>query len=313
MKLCDAVTRYVTHKRSMGQRFTTEERTLKSFCRGQPNKDIEHIGPKQVLTFLAGRGGPPTGFWQRKHGVLSGFYRFAISHGYVERSPLPKTVPKVPQQFVPYIYSQAELRRLMDATATCFKSPRCRLDATTYRALLLLLYGAALRIGEAVSLTLADVDLDAALLKIRESKFYKARLVPIGSDLVTVLTAHLSCRRARGAHGDAPLFVRRSGDPLTRHDAENAFRRLRVEAQVLRQDKARYQPRLHDLRHSAATHRLLAWYQSGADVQRMLPQLATYLGHIHITGTQRYLTLTPQLLQQASQRFERYALGGRHE
>jgi hypothetical protein len=58
---------------------------------------------------------------------------------------------------------------------------------------------------------------------------------------------------------------------------------------------------------------LLSWYESGADVQRLLPQLATYLGHIHITGTQRYLTLTPQLLQQASQRFERYALGGHHE
>jgi integrase len=82
---------------------------------------------------------------------------------------------------------------------------------------------------------------------------------------------------------------------------------------VLRQDKARYQPRLHDLRHSAATHRLLSWYQNGVDVQRMLPQLATYLGHVHITGTQHYLSLTPQLLQQASQRFERYALGGSDE
>lgn len=313
MKLCDAVTRYVTHKRSMGQRFTTEERTLKSFCRAQPDNDIERIGARQVLAFLAGCGGPPTRFWHRKHEVLRGFYRFAISHGYVDRSPLPKSVPKVPQQFVPYIYSQAELKRLMDATVACFKSPRCHLDAATYRTLLLLLYGAALRISEAVSLTLADADLEAALLKIRESKFYKARLVPIGADLVTVLTVHLSCRRARGAHAEAPLFVRRSGDPLTRRDAENAFCRLRVEAQVLRQDKARYEPRLHDLRHSAATHRLLAWYQSGADVQRMLPQLATYLGHIHISGTQRYLTLTPQLLQQAGQRFERYALGGRHE
>jgi site-specific recombinase XerD len=82
---------------------------------------------------------------------------------------------------------------------------------------------------------------------------------------------------------------------------------------VLRYDGGRYQPRLHDLRHAAAVHRLISWYRQGADVQRLLPQLATYLGHIHIAATQRYLTMTPELLHEASQRFERYALGGHHE
>jgi site-specific recombinase XerD len=138
-------------------------------------------------------------------------------------------------------------------------------------------------------------------------------LVPIGADLASVLTQHLTRRRAQNANTDAPLFVRRAGTRLTRAAAENAFCRLRVLAKVLRHDGSRYQPRLHDLRHSSATYRLLSWYQSGADVQRLLPKLATFLGHIHISGTQRYLTLTPQLLQKASQRFERYAFGGRHE
>ena len=81
----------------------------------------------------------------------------------------------------------------------------------------------------------------------------------------------------------------------------------------MRHDGGRFQPRLHDLRHTSATHRLLSWYQDGADVQRLLPQLATYLGHVHIVGTQRYLTLTPQLLEQAGRRFERYAFGGCHD
>ncbi len=312
MKLNEAVTRYVTQKRSMGMRFATEERTLKSFCRIEGDQDLARIGPTQVLAFLAGNG-PPTRFWHRKQEVLRGFYRFAIAHGYVDVPPLPKRVPKLPHHFVPYIFSHAELKRLLDATVPCFANPRCRVDADTYRVLLLLLYGAALRISEALSLTLGDVDLDAALLQIRDSKFYKTRLVPIGADLTAVLVQHLSRRRADRAGDDAPLFARRTGDPVTRRDAESAFCRLRAQAHVLRQDGARYQPRLHDLRHTSATHRLLCWYQSGADVQRLLPQLATYLGHIHIAGTQRYLTLTPQLLQQASQRFEHYALGGHHE
>lgn len=312
MKLHDTVTQYVTYKQSMGIRFTTEQRALKSFCCAQGDKDLAQITSKAVLAFIAGNG-PPTRFWLRKHEVLSGFYRFALARGYVDSSPLPKNVPRLPHRFEPYIFSHAELKRLLQATDPCFANPRGYVDAATYRTLLLLLYGAALRISEALSLTLDNVDLDATVLWIHESKFYKTRLVPFGDDLSIVLSQHVARRRTDRAHVDAPLFIRRTGDPLTRRDAESAFCRLRVHANVRRCDGARYQPRLHDLRHSSATHRLLSWYKSGADVQRLLPQLATYLGHIHLSGTQRYLTLTPQLLQQASQRFEHYALGGHHE
>ena len=73
-----------------------------------------------------------------------------------------------------------ELRRLLDVVAAT-DHPRCRIDPDTYRTLLLLLYGAGLRISEALALTLADVDLDSGILCIRESKFYKTRLVPIGA------------------------------------------------------------------------------------------------------------------------------------
>ena len=311
MKLRDAVTQYVTHKRSMGMRFNTEERGLKSFCHSQEGKDLAQIEPEDVLVFLAGNG-PPTLFWHRKHEALSGFYRFAIAHGYTNQSPLPRRVPRLANPFVPYIFTQEEIKRLLKATDSCFADPRGRLDASTYRTLLLLLYGAGLRISEALSLTLADVDLDAAVLHIHESKFYKTRLVPVGADLCDVLTQHVVRRVADHAHSDAALFVRRTGNRLTRAAAENAFCRLRVCANVLRHDGSRFQPRLHDFRHTAATHRLVQWYQEGKDVQRLLPRLATFLGHIHIVGTQKYLALTPQLLQQASQRFERYALGDRH-
>ena len=109
------------------------------------------------------------------------------------------------------------------------------------------------------------------------------------------------------------LFLTRSATPLARNTAERIFSRLRVRAGVLRHDGGRYQPRLHDLRHAAAVHRVVSWYRQGADVQRLLPQLATYLGHVHISATQRYLTLTPELLHEASQRFEHYARGGQHE
>jgi site-specific recombinase XerD len=312
MKLSEAAANYVAHKQSIGMRFRTEARTLKSFCGAMGKVSLQRVSPDRVHAYLAGTG-PVTRFWERKHSVLDGFYRFAIGRGHVASSPLPRTVPKPLQTFVPYIYSHEELERLLSAVVA-HDNPRGAIDPTTFRLLLLLLYGAGLRISEALGLTLADIDLTAAVLHVRESKFYKTRLVPIGFDLIRLLTPYATTRRRNHATPDSPFFVSRRGDAVTRSNAENAFCRLRVRAGVMRDDgNPRHQPRLHDLRATFAVHRLISWYRSGADLQRLLPQLSTYLGHINIQGTQRYLTLTPELLREASDRFERYAWGPPHE
>lgn len=92
------------------------------------------------------------------------------------------------------------------------------------------------------------------------------------------------------------------------------FRQVRKSASIVRETESRYQPRLHDLRHTAAVHRVVAWYRAGADVQRWLQPLSTYLGHIDIASTQRYLSMTPELLVEANHRFEQYARPGtRHD
>ncbi len=311
MKLSALAAQYVAYKQSMGIRFHTEARTLQSFCRAMGDIAVAEIAAESVQAYLAGAG-PVTRFWHRKHEVLRGFYRFAMARGYAASSPLPKIIPK-PPQFVPHIFSHEELQRLLDATACC-ESPRSKLPPYTCRMLLLLLYGAGLRISEALSLTLADVDLPAGILTIRESKFYKTRLVPMSPALTSALGAYVTQRaKEHPTKLDAALFLTRTATPVARHTAENIFSRLRLRAGVLRPAGGRYQPRLHDLRHAFAVHRLVSWYRQGADVQRLLPQLATYLGHVHIAATQRYLTLTPELLQEASLRFERYAGEGLHE
>jgi integrase/recombinase XerD len=309
MKLSEAVGQYVSHKQSMGMRFSTEQRTLKSFCRAMGDIAIADIAADPVLAFIAGKG-PVTRFWHRKREVLVGFYRFAIARGYCVVAPLPTNVPKPPQPFVPYIYSCEELRRLLDATSWC-EHPLSKVQPYTYRALLLLLYGAGLRIGEALALTLNDVNLPIGLVQIRESKFYKTRLVPLGPDLINVLSAYANQRsKTHSSRSDRPFFVCRNGNAITRRTADGIFDQLRRRAKVQRSDGGRFQPRLHDTRHSFAVHRLISWYRQEADVQRLLPQLATYLGHVHIGATQRYLTMTPELLREAGKRFERYSLGG---
>jgi site-specific recombinase XerD len=311
MKLSALVAQYVAYKQSMGMRFHTETRTLRSFCRAMGEVSVAQIAPDPVQAYIAGTG-PVTRFWHRKHEVLRGFYRLAMARGYAASSPLPQIIPK-PPHFVPHIFSHDELQRWLDATACC-AGPRSKLQPYTFRMLILLLYGAGLRISEALSLRLSNVDLTAGVLTIRESKFYKTRLVPMGPDLAGAVGRYVAQRaKEHPTQLDGALFPTRTGTPVARHTAENIFRRLRVRAGVLRQDGGRYQPRLHDLRHAFAVHRLVSWYRQGADVQRLLPQLATYLGHVHIAATQRYLTLTPELLHEASQRFERYARERQHE
>jgi site-specific recombinase XerD len=290
----------------MGSRSRTEATILKAFCKAVGDIAITDVEPRQVTSYLAGSG-PVTRYWHRKYEALTGFYRFALGRGYVALSPLPKTVPKRPEPFRPHIFPEQELRRLFKVAGE-LEAPRMALQGATLRPLLLLLYGAGLRISEALALTLADVDLSANVLTIRESKFYKTRLVPIGPRLTAVLRTYADDRHRQGHVKDPahPFFVTRTDTAVTRGMAESAFVRLRSIADIAREDGARYQPRLHDLRHTMAVHRLVAWYREGADVQRLLPQLATYLGHVDVAATQRYLTMTPELLEQASRRFERY-------
>jgi site-specific recombinase XerD len=290
MKLAQVIALYVAFRTNLGVSFENDAKLLQMFSRvvGE-TLDISSVQADRVKAFLDGRG-PITRYWHRKLTVLRGFYRYAISRGYVAVAPLPTMVPKQPERFVPHIYSREELQRLLDGTSN-YQKQRIQMEPHTFRTILLALYGAALREGECLSLTLSDVDLHQSLLTIRDTKFYKSRLVPLGCDLNEAMLRYVT-----------NLGERISNDLLRR-----AFRRLRRQTGIRRADGARFQPRLHDLRHSAAVHRLTTWYREGKDVQKLLPLLSTYMGHTNIGGTQHYLTMTPELLEQASARFATYA------
>jgi site-specific recombinase XerD len=310
MKFTQLIALYVAFRKNLGQDFKSNERRLRTFSRfvGE-SADVRSVKPPQVAAFLAGRG-PITRYWHLKYGTLRGFFSYAVTRGYLSTSPLPATVPRPPARFVPHIYSREELRRLLDSTGSYQKhKTRIVMEPQTFRAILLLLYGAALRVSEALFLNLADVDLEEAVIVIRDTKFYKTRLVPLGSDLNDVMTQYAKLRKRDGhsQSNNAPFFVTWLGARISSGLLRRAFRRLRTYSGVRRQGP--HQPRLHDLRHAAAVHRLTAWYREGKDVQRLLPLLSTYLGHVDITSTQRYLTMTPELLHEASQRFAQYVFG----
>jgi integrase/recombinase XerD len=304
----DLVTHYVAFRRTLGGCCNIAEQALRSFCRAVgPPTPVTRIRPKAVAKFLAGIG-PITRTWHFKCFTLKGFFRFAISRGHLDKAPLPTELPKRPPTLAPSIYSRDELRRLLDAISS-LRRPCARVEPPTLRALLLLMYGAGLRRGEVLRLTAADVDLPHSLLTIRHTKFFKSRLVPISPDLTKVLHDYAGWRATThpSASTTSTFFLSKQGEAIHRCALASAFKCLREYAGVRRTDGARYQPRLHDLRHTFAVHRLTAWYRQGADVQRLVYHLSVYLGHACLTSTQVYLTMTPELLQQAGTRFERYA------
>jgi integrase/recombinase XerD len=187
-------------------------------------------------------------------------------------------LPKLPPQQAPYIYSTEELRRLLDATSILKVGHSPQVPAM-YCTLLLLLYGSGMRIGEALRLVLQDVDLTEQIITVRDAKFFKTRLVPIGPKLNRELTAHIERRRLLPLpRGEAsPLFTTRDGRPWQYVRVISWFQHLRRDAGISCPVGEPRPPRLHDIRHTAAVHRVIAWHRSGQDVQRLLPQLAPTL------------------------------------
>lgn len=307
MKLSRVVEEYVSAKRSMGMRFHTQAETLERFSRAMGPISILNVSPPLVLAFLPSSGRVTTS-WHQKFSTIRGLYRFAISRGYARSCPLPDVLPKRPPYARPYIYSSGELRRLLSAANILDRRPR-GLQAAAFRTLILLLYGSGLRISEALALDVNDVDLAQGLLVVRHSKFDKSRLVPIGPKLIAVLRRHAAQGPGLPSRPLMPssFFVTATGVSAQPQTADHDFRIVRGEAHICREDGAYFQPRLHDLRHTFAVHRLTSWYRSGADVQRLLPKLSTYMGHVGIAETAHYLTMTPELLNEANRRFEHYA------
>jgi site-specific recombinase XerD len=315
MKLAQVVDDYVAWKRSLGFRFRSAAIILKAFVREAGHIETDGVGQEVVAAFLRGPRPQIRPSWYTKYFAVAGLVRFALQRGLLSTSPLPFIVPKRPEYARPYIYSTDELQHILDGStildARNRKSGRAAsITPLTFRTLILLLYGAGLRLSEALALTVADIDVAASTLVVRNTKFFKTRLLPIGPQLSSALELYADARLAflkRPPSADTYL-IRRDGMAISREAAERYFRMVRSHVGLRRRDGAYFQPRLHDLRHTFAVHRLVAWYRQGADVQLMLPKLSTYLGHIGLAETQHYLTMTPDLLREASQRFERYAV-----
>jgi integrase len=209
----------------------------------------------------------------------------------------------------PYIFAPAEIERVL-ATAREFPSPHAPLRPRTLYTMLVLAYCVGLRLGEIVRLQVRDLRWAEQALDIRESKFFKSRRLPVAASTLAVLQQYWAARRAAGIPEapETPLFCHRGGG--YGHGTAGHLLCGVLRAAGLKPGRGRVGPRLHDLRHSFVVHRMLAWYREGVDPQAKLPYLWTYLGHRGLSSSLVYLTITQELLHQASERFRAFAAPG---
>lgn len=207
----------------------------------------------------------------------------------------------------PYIYSEAEVRRLLE-TARSFPSPQSPLRPLTLYTMLVLAYCAGLRLGEIVHLNVGDVDLGDETIEIRDTKFFKSRRLPLAPSVMSALRHYLDVRLQAGAPTEpsSALFWHQQASGRYSYVMAGKLLVRVLRRAGLKPAKGRVGPRIHDLRHAFVVNRMLTWYREGINPQSRLPHLATYLGHKDVHSTLVYLTVTQDLLQQASERFRAF-------
>ena len=310
------IEQFLAHKRALGRRYDVEEKTLALLDVYLLNNNIGHraaITPAVVDAFLLSRPRSRPRSYNHLRCTLGRLFSYLVDQGKLSTTPLRSPPRRVSYQRTPFIFDAAAARRLLALAKTLPDNGGTLERGSTYFALFAILYGLGLRVGEACRLHIKDVDLERQLLVIRETKFYKSRLVPFGPKLGAVLARHRRQRQATlsgATPEDQPLFSLRSGRPINPGTVSQTFHalvpRLRLEIPL-----GVSPPRLHDLRHSFAVGALTRWYRQGLDPTTRLLALSTFLGHVDVNSTALYLTTTPDLLEQASCRFRAFATATR--
>lgn len=309
-----ALAEYVATMRALGTELRWPASILQRFVDLLEEEGAAFITTELALRWATEPRDVQAATWARRLSIVR---RFAVwVHATDPRTEIPprSLLPARHRRKPPHIYSDGELAQIMEAAASL--PSRTGVRALTYETLVGLLAATGLRPGEALALDDQDVDLQQGVLAIRNTKFGKSRFVPVEESVQAAL-ARYACRRdSLQPHRETRAFlVSARGRRVSGCAARRTFAKLlqtlglRAEKEGNRRGRG---PRLQDLRHTFATRRMLAWYRAGLDVERLLPALATYLGHGRVQDTYWYIEAVPELLQLATDyQAARTAGGGR--
>ena len=301
-----SVQRYLEERRRLGFALKSPGTELLRFARFADARG--HRGPLTLELQLD---------WAREHvartGPVTAARRLEIVRPFAAhyRQFEPATVVPPPfilgrghRRLAPHIYTDQEIGDLLDLCGRM--TPQGGLRPLTYKTLFGLIAATGLRISEALQLQVADVDLPAATLTVRQTKFHKSRCLALHASVVQALSEYLRVRqRFVGGAGDTPVFATSTGRALLSNRVHKVFARLRDQlGWRARGEHAR--PRIHDMRHTMVVRRVQRWHEAGVSIDHAMFWLCTYLGHATISATYWYLTGTPELMELVGARFERF-------
>ena len=292
---------YLAIRRRLGFTMPQDGRTLEGFVAFLDRDGAPRITTELALTWARLPVDVHPFTWRQRLTLARGFARYLATIDPASEVPSVDLLPGHRPRITPYVYSEIEITALMAAA----RGLRPALRAARHETLIGLLAVTGCRPAEALGLDRADVDLDNGVVHVRVGKKNKQRDVPVHQSTVSALRGYAHLRDARVLTPSTPaFFLSARGRRMGRKELNATFIKL-VRQVGLEGAGARARPRPYDLRHAFAVHTLIDWYRTGENVDRRMPLLSTYLGHVDPASSYWYLEAVPELLQLVTERMER--------
>ena len=294
--LSDHVDDYLRLRRALGYKLERAGRLLPQFIDYLQAADATTVTSDLAISWAREATNARPNYWAARLAVVRGFARYLHTIDPTTQIPPAGVFPTRRHRPAPYLWSEQDIHRVLDATAT-LSTP---LKAATYQALFGLLAVSGMRGGEAVGLDRDDFDITSGVITIRHAKFDRPRLVPLHPTTTTALHTYLGERdQLCPAPTSAALFITGTGGRLNRSEIAKTLRQLTT-ATGLRTDTVHPTP--HQLRHSFAVRTMIDWHRSGVSIDDRIAVLSTYLGHVSPADTYWYLSASPELMSLAADR-----------
>ena len=304
MNLHQALQDYLAMRRALGYKLYTDGIALTSFVSFMEQHHKNIISTKLALAWATLPSTAQPAWLAKRLSMVRVFARYCRVMDSRSEVPPCGLLPMQCQRRTPYLFSDDNIQQLLQASLQLDRKDYF-FNQTLY-CLFGLLSVSGLRVGEALNLTINDVDLETGVLTIRGAKFGKSRLIPLHSTTVSVLAKYRGMREETLAGKQlSHWFVGRQRGRLSyacvRYHFNSLLTSIGLGGQV-----GNCRPHLHDLRHHFALSTLIMWYRNGSDVERCLPILSAYLGHVETRDTYWYLSACPELMNGAKMRLEQH-------
>jgi integrase/recombinase XerD len=292
---------YINVRRSLGYKLKEQERYLKEFIKFLKKKDYQYITVKIATEWATLPHDAKLATWSQRLSIVRLFARYRIAEDPRTEIPPSYLLSQQPNRVTPYIYSEQEIQQLLKA---CQLLPSKGLRRHTYFIFFGLIAVTGCRINELISLNRNDFDDKNGWIIIRNSKCDKSRLLPLHQTTIQQLKKYAKIRDQFPVHDVNAFFLSDRGIRITEWSTRYAF--IQISKKIgLRDMFDSYGPRIHDIRHRFAILTLLNWYREGANINKKIILLSTYLGHKKPTDTYWYITGIPELLAQATAKLEK--------